>query len=157
MRLETPDFALELSAPSGWDVARSAVPNLVHPHELVAMSNRPIQPTPADSSQPRPMIASLDPAAIFVWAYFQHKDDPEMTAAEDLPDYERFTLPLDYSDSEVFPAYEAREWDPRNFLWRRVGLRVRDTWLTVWMWEGMAAKLTDVDALKAIVKSIQLA
>lgn len=145
-----------MTYPAEWNFARLCVPNLRIPHELFVVANRPIGMVPKNVSQPRPLISDLDRSAMFLWCYYQAGDDPGVTSRADLPDYSRFALPFEYVESEVMPSYEAREWDPADFLWRRLGFQTDSTWLTIWIWEGTKSDLEDVSLVESIVSSVVL-
>jgi len=151
---KTNTFPVAVKYPDTWYFSERPVPGLVSPRQLFAVSNRSIQPTPYGSPQPRPMIANLDAAAMFVWTYYQTPNDPGPQDPGPLPDYSRFRLPLRYLDSQVMGAYDAREWDAARFLWRRLGFQSALTTVTVWIWEGMRAAAADVSAAEEVVDSI---
>jgi hypothetical protein len=113
------DYYVVGSYPDDWHLSRRAVPNLVVPREIFALSNQPIRPTPVNSSQPRPVISSLDSGSIFIWCYYQAEGDPG--DRDPIPGYQPPSYPLSYHRSEVMAASDAREWDSSKFLWRRLG------------------------------------
>lgn len=152
----TNTFQVSIDYPSEWHFAERPVARLVVPRQLFAVSNRPIIPTPRDSSQPRPMIQLLDPGAMFIWSYYQAPHDPSPKFSDNLPNYKRYNYPLQYRESEVFTAANAREWDGASFLWRRVGYDAPQTKLTVWIWEGTRAHPSDLAVAEQILKSVTI-
>jgi hypothetical protein len=158
-------FALSASLPAaGWYTAPSVVPALHSPHELCAISNRPLQQVPPTSELNHPAIEPLDAAAIFLWVYYEVLGDPAIDDPErpPIPDYARYSYPFVYSESEVFPVQPVYDWDHTRFVWRRVGrnlpptaARPQPTALTVMIWEGVQAKANDLQAARTTVASIQ--
>lgn len=156
MTAQTPKVRVRVDRPHDWYFRRAAVPNLDIPRELFALSNRPIRPSPQRNDQPRPAVADLDAGAIFIWAYSQTIGDPQAGDLDPLPDYSRFSLPLQYAHSDVFSSSNAREWDPAKFLWRRIGFQFdQTTVVTVWIWEGTSASHEDITAAAAALASIR--
>src|SRR4029450_3695597 len=109
------DYHVVGSYPDNWHLSRKAVPNLVVPREIFALSNRPIQPTPVSSSQPPPMISSLDSGSIFIWCYYQAEGDPG--DPDPIPAYRRSFYPLSYNHSEVMAGFGGREGGSSRVLW----------------------------------------
>ena len=102
------------------------------------------------------MVQSLDPRAIFLWAYFQAPGDPGPEYVDKIPDYSNFSYPLRYREAEVFSSYNAREWNAADFSWRRVGYDVSGTMLTVWVWEGTQASPMDVATTSDIISGMRI-
>lgn len=155
---------------TGWYASQSVVPTLKAPHELFALSNRPLVQVPASTPDAHmPLIEELDPAAFFVWGYYEVLCDPWLglgpTICPPIPEYGgRFSYPFVYSDSEVFPSQNAFDWSPTDFVWRRLGRdlppttgRTEPAALTVMVWEGTQSTLADTQAAIDIVASIALA
>jgi len=131
------------------------VPSLRIPHELFAVSNRPIVP-PKNPEQNRPALDHLDKGAMFVWCYWQTPDDPNPDERDAVPDYSRWSVPLDYDEAQVFPSSDARQWDSSMFTWRRIGFAAPPTWVTVMVWEGTRAAHGDIDTARAVLASVGL-
>lgn len=91
---------------------------------------------------------------MFIWCYAQRPTDPDPFDPSVVPDYSRYSFPLQYAESEVLPSYSAREWDPADFLWRRLGFVASGWTISVWIWEGTHARQADVDAAGDIVTSV---
>lgn len=153
---QNPHVSVNVQYPSDWHAVKKCVPKLVIPRELFAISNRPIVQTPLDSSQPRPMIQALSARDMFVWCYSQVPGDPDPVHPDAVPDYSRYSMPLRYLESEVFPSTDAREWDSSDFLWRRVGFDTDGVVVTVWVWEGTKADAPLISAAEEIVGSVRL-
>ncbi len=161
-------FNLTVKYPAAWHVASSVVPNLYSPHELCVISNRPLRRVPSNSSQNRPDISALGAKGYLIWIYYEVLGevlgnpvirDPERPP---IPDYSRYSYPLVYSESELFPVQLDYEWGP-NILWRRVGhnlpatARRRDPGaLTVMIWEGTSASADDLRAVEEVVASVSI-
>jgi hypothetical protein len=146
----------------GWYAAPSVVPALRSPHELTAISNRPLQQVPATSEQNTPAISALDAAGYLIWVYYEIQGDPLIDDQErpPIPDYSRFSYPFVYSESQLFPPQVDYGWSSA-ILWRRVGLNLAPTTqrpepaaLTVMIWEGTSASAGDVQAAEDIVGSV---
>lgn len=150
-------LTITASRPDRWHFDDRPVPNLGIPRQLFAVSNRPIRKTPRKSAQPRPMIHGLDPSALFVWCYAQAPGDPDPANPDAVPDYSGARFPLRYRDSEVFPSYDAREWDPTQFLWRRIGFEEGGYAVTIWIWEGTRADAGDIDSVDELLASLEVA
>lgn len=155
MSVPADGFSVAVTYPDSWSFAPNCVPNLIVPRQLFGLSNRPIQVTPPSMSQPRPMLSTLDSGAMFIWSYYQVPGDPNPDEPDVLPDYGRYSLPLTYDESEVLPAYAAREWSPSQFLWRRIGFVNKNVTVTVWIWEGTSASFDDVQMAKQTVASVR--
>jgi hypothetical protein len=157
-------FAVNAKYPTvGWYAAPAVVPALRSPHELCAISNRPLKIVPSTSEENRPAIDELDPASMFIWVYYEVLGDPVIgdPTRPPIPDYSRFSYPFVYRESEVFAAQTAYNWSSSSFQWRRVGLNIaptasrpQPTALTVMVWEGTKSSAADVSATDAIVRSI---
>lgn len=145
---------VKVDRPEHWFFIRKCVPTLRVPRELFGISNRPITPVPDALEQPRPMIATLDSASMFLWCYYQRPGDPDPENLNPIPDYSRYTLPLDYRLSETFPAFDAREWRPSDFLWRRIGFHVGGIAISVFIWEGTAASAADVKTAEQVLATV---
>ena len=155
LKVRFQDYHVVGSYPDNWHLSRKAVPNLVVPREIFALSNRPIQPTPVSSSQPRPMISSLDSGSIFVWCYYQAEGDPG--DPDPIPAYRRSFYPLSYNHSEVMAAFDAREWDSSKFLWRRLGFDQDGLQISIWIWQGTTASSSDLRLAEDAVGSFRIA
>ena len=154
LAVNSPHISLSFSYPADWYQAAKPVPKLLVPRQLFGVSNRPIVSPPAASSQPRPVIADLDPAAMFVWCYYQVPGDPVPADPDPLVDNGRFDLPLQYEQTIVAPAFAAREWDPSKFTRRRIGFRRGSIEVSVSIWEGTRASSADVDKAASVLESI---
>lgn len=102
------------------------------------------------------MIANLPPTAMFVWAYYQMTPDPDIQndTPQAMPDYSRYAIPFTYSQMEVFPATDAREWSAAKFTWRRIGIEHGDKFFTVMIWEGNVAESADIVSAQSVLASI---
>lgn len=158
-------FTVTVRYPSpGWDFAWTVVPALRSPHELCAISNRPLRKVPAASDQNTPDIGGLGPAGYLIWMYYQVRDDPVIDdpAPPPIPDYSRYSYPLVYGEAQVFPARRDYSWGT-DFVWRRVGHNLAPTAarpepaaLTVMTWEGARASADDRHTVEAIVASVSV-
>ena len=86
-------------------------------------------------------------------------DDP---ARPPIPDYSRYSYPLVYGESQVFPAHLDYGWRS-GLIWRRVGhnlapsaARPEPAALTVMIWEGTGVSAADLHAAQAIVGSVRV-
>jgi hypothetical protein len=159
-------FGLSLECPtSGWYTAPSVVPALRSPHELLAVSNRSLKQVPITSEENRPAIDDLDPSSFFIWVYYEVLGDPVIgdPSKPPIPDYSRFSYPFVYSESQVFPAQTAYDWNSSDFIWRRVGRNLAPTLsrpqpaaLTVMVWEGTNTSASDARTTEAIVESVSV-
>src|SRR5579859_7038199 len=98
-------FRLTMGYPAaGWHAAPRLVPALRSPHELHALSNRPLRPLPLTSDQNTPDVARLGPEGCLIWIYYEVLGDPAIDdpAPPPIPDYSRFSYPLDYAEAQVF-------------------------------------------------------
>jgi hypothetical protein len=145
------------SIPEGWFFARKAVPKLVVPRELFVAATSELKATPSETSQPRPWVQTLTASDMVVWCYHQRPEDPDPLDPLAVPDYSRFTLPLAYSESEVFPSTDAREWSPAVFLWRRIGFPLGSARVSVWIWEGTRAQNEALQATERLLASVSAA
>lgn len=148
--------SLQVQLPVGWQYARRSVPLLRFPRELFTIANRRIPTLPPNSDQPRPMVSQMDRNGLLIWCYCQLPDEPNPTEPDAIPEYREFQAPLDYLQSDVRPAHDAREWDPSDFLWRRIGFQHRSIQFTIWIWEGTMSSAPDIDRAAEVVKSIAL-
>lgn len=157
-------FALTVQYPESWYQAASVVPWLRSPHELCAISSRPLQQVPSDSEQNFPMVQALDASGYLIWICYQVFEDPTIDDPQHplIPNYSRFSYPFVYSEAELFPPQLDYEWN-RGLLWRRVGLnlsasleRPEEAALTVMFWEGSGASSFDVQSAEAIVESVSV-
>lgn len=147
---------VQVDYPADWFVSGKCVPKLVIPRELFAISNRPIKTVPRSSSQPRPMIASLDRGAVVLWAYFQIPDDPTPELEGGIPDYRGFSYPFEYAEAEVFAGHNAREWKASDFIWKRLGWGSSNSQFTLWIWEGVDVRPQVVQSAREIVGSVRI-
>jgi hypothetical protein len=149
--------------PAGWDFARSVVPALRSPHELCAISNRRLRRLPATSDENTPDVDGLGASGHLIWIYYQVRGDPAIDdpAQPPIPDYHRYSYPLVYGESQIFPRLDY-DWGP-DLIWRRVGhnlaptaARPEPTALTVMIWEGTGVSAADLRAAQAIVASVRV-
>jgi hypothetical protein len=161
-------FDLTVKYPTGWHVASRVVPNLYSPHELCAISNRPLRQVPATSDQNTPDVSAIDAKGYLIWIYYEVLGevlgnpvirDPERPP---IPDYSRYSYPLVYSESQLFPMQLAYDWGP-DILWRRVGHNLTPTAqrpqhaaLTVMIWEGTRTSADDLRAVEQVVASVSI-
>jgi hypothetical protein len=162
-------FNLTVQYPeAGWYAASGVVPNLYSPHELCVMSNRPLRKVPLTSDQNHPDINALGNTGCLIWVYYEVlgevlgnpvTPDPERPP---IPDYSRYSYPLAYSESQVFPPQLGYDWSS-NVLWRRLGHNLAPTAqrpepaaLTVMIWEGNRAAADDLHAVEAVVRSVSV-
>ena len=98
----------------------SVVPALRSPHELCAISNRPLRRLPATSDQNTPDLCGLGAAGCLIWMYYEVRGDPAIAdaARPPIPDYSRYSYPLDYGEAQVFPRKLAYAWGA-DLVWRR--------------------------------------
>jgi hypothetical protein len=153
------DFAgrsIQGSYPDDWHLIPKAVPKLVVPRELFAVSNRPMQPVPTDSSQPRPMIASLDDGALVIWCYYQVPGDPDAGRPDPTPDYKGPSYPLAFGRSEIMDPSDAREWESSRFLWRRLGVAHNGAKITLWIWQGTNCSSSVLAQAEQVLRSIRI-
>lgn len=158
-------FRLTVSYPlAGWDFAPSVVPALRSPHELCAISNRPLRRLPAASDQNTPDLGGLGAAGCLIWIYYEVRGDPVIAdpARPPIPDYSRYSYPLAYGEAQVFPPKLAYAWGA-DFVWRRVGHNLAPTparpdpaALTVMTWEGPRLSAADRHAVGVIVASVRV-
>jgi hypothetical protein len=163
-------FRLSIDCPAaGWYVAPKVVPNLYSPHELCAISNRPLRQVPITSEQNTPDLSALGPSGCLIWIYYEVlgevlgdpvTQDPERPP---IPDYGRYSYPLVYSESQAFPVQLRYDWSA-DILWRRLGhdlaptaRRPKPAALTVMIWEGTRATADDLHAVEAMVGSVAIA
>jgi hypothetical protein len=161
-----PGFSLTVRYPPvGWDFAPRVVPALRSPHELGALSNRPMRPLPATSDQNTPDVSGLGAAGCLLWMYYEVRGDPVIDdpARPPIPDYSRYSYPLVYGESQVFPRRRDYAW-AADLIWRRVGrnlgpvpARPQPAALTVMIWEGSRMSAGDLRAAAAIVASVSVA
>jgi len=149
---------------TGWYAASSVVPALHSPHELCVISNRRLRQVPATSEQNTPDISALDAAGYLIWFYYEMLGDSAIRDPQrpPIPDYRRYSYPLVYSDSQVFPAQLKYDWS-EQILWRRLGhnlaptaRRPEPTAITVMIWEGIRASVQDLHAAEAMVASVSI-
>lgn len=161
-------FDLTVKYPQGWYSADRVVPNLFSPHELCVVSNRPLRRVPATSDQNRPDVSALGPEGYLIWIYYEVLGevlgspvipDPERPP---IPDYSRFSYPMNYSESQVFPVQLDYDWGT-GLIWRRVGRNLAPTAsrpapaaLTVMIWEGKNASVEDLRAVESVVQSVSV-
>jgi len=150
--------------PAGWDFAPSVVPALRSPHELCAISNRRLRRLPATSDQNTPDVGGLGASGHLIWIYYQVRGDPVIDdqARPPIPDYRRYSYPLVYGESQIFPAGVDYTWGA-DLIWRRVGRNLAPTAarpepaaLTVMIWEGARVSAADLRAAEAIVASVRV-
>lgn len=161
-------FELTVKHPWHWHVASRVVPNLYSPHELCTISNRPLRQVPITSDQNRPDVSALGSKGYLIWIYYEVLGevlgnpiirDPERPP---IPDYSRYSYPLEYRESQLFPVQLDYEWDS-SLLWRRVGHNLSPTArrpepaaLTVMIWEGIRASADDLRIVEEIVASVSV-
>jgi hypothetical protein len=158
-------FRLTVSyPPGGWDVAPRVVPALLSPHELCAISNRPLRRLPATSDQNTPDLSGLGPAGCLIWIYYEVRSDPAIAdpGRPPIPDYSRYAYPLVYAEAQVFPRNLDYAWGA-DFTWRRAGRNLAPTparphpaALTVMTWEGPRLPAADRQAVAAIMASVRI-
>lgn len=158
-------FRLSVRYPqAGWHVAPSVVPALRSPHELCALSNRRLRTLPATSDQNTPDVSGLDASGCLIWMYYEVLNDPAIDdpARPPIPDYNRYSYPLVYSQAQVFPRRRDYAWGA-ELTWRRAGhnlapvpARPDPAALTVMIWEGTRASADDLRAAAAIVASVSV-
>jgi len=150
--------------PACWDFAPSVVPALRSPHELCAISNRRLRRLPATSDQNTPDVGGLGASGHLIWIYYQVRGDPVIDdpARPPIPDYRRYSYPLAYGESQIFPAGVDYAWGA-DLIWRRVGRNLAPTparpepaALTVMIWEGARVSAADLRAAEAIVASVRV-
>lgn len=150
--------------PAGWDVAPRVVPALRSPHELCALSNRRLRILPRVSDQNTPDVGGLGAAGCLIWIYYQVLGDPVIDdpARPPIPDYGRYSYPLVYGESQVFPRRLDYDWGP-DLIWRRLGhnlapspARPEPAALTVMIWEGRRLPAADLRAARQIVTSVSV-
>jgi hypothetical protein len=149
--------------PAGWDVAPRVVPALRSPHEMCALSNRRLRILPAVSDQNTPDLSGLGPGGCLIWIYYEVLGDPAIDdpARPLIPDYHRYSYPLVYGESQVFPPLDY-DWG-EDLIWRRLGHNLRpdparpqQAALTVMIWEGRRLATADLRTAKQIVTSIEV-
>jgi hypothetical protein len=153
-------FNLTVEYPeSGWHVASKVVPALRSPHELCAISNRPLRQVPITSEENRPDISALGAAGYLIWIYYEVLGDPVIGDPElpPIPDYSRYSYPLAYNESQVLYGWSS------SILWRRLGHNLAPTAqrperaaLTVMIWEGTSASADDRHVIEAMVASASI-
>lgn len=158
-------FRLSVRYPSaGWDFAPSVVPALRSPHELCAISNRRLRRLPANSDENTPDVGGLGASGHLIWMYYEVLGDPVINdpARPPIPDYSRYSYPLVYGESQVFPARLDYGWGS-DLIWRRVGhnlapsaTRPEPAALTVMIWEGAKVSAADLHAARAVVASVRV-
>lgn len=150
--------------PAGWDFAARVVPALRSPHELGALSNRPLRTLPATSDQNTPDVSALDGSGLLIWMYYEVLNDPVINdpARPPIPDYRRYSYPLVYDEAQVFPRRRDYAWGA-DLIWRRVGHnlgsapgRPDPAALTVMIWAGTRVAAHDLRAAEAIVASVRV-
>lgn len=159
-----PGFTLSVRYPSaGWDFAPSVVPALRSPHELCALSNRPLRKLPAQSAENTPDVSGLGASGLLIWIYYEARNDQLINdrARPPIPDYSRYSYPLVYGEAQVFPARDY-SWGT-DLIWRRVGhnlapapARPGPVAVTVMIWEGARVSAGDLRAAEAIVASVSV-
>lgn len=158
-------FSLRVRYPqAGWDIAPRVVPALRSPHELCALSNRRLRILPRTSDQNTPDVDSLGPSGCLIWIYYQVLGDPAIDdpARPPIADYSRYSYPLVYGESKVFPPRLDYDWGS-SLIWRRLGhnlppakARPEPAALTVMIWEGRQLPASDLRAVQAIVTSVSI-
>lgn len=151
------NYPFTIEYPEEWSVEPRAVPNLRYPVELCSVSNRPIRRrTTANDPVSRPLIDGLDASAIFVWSYIQPTSESgDPLGTNERPNYPTYSPPLRFHDAEVWPSSDAREWNPNEFQWMRLGFAVQEGSVSVWVWQGTQAGQSEVMELEAMVESIR--
>ena len=150
--------------PAGWDIASRVVPALRSPHELCALSNRRLRTLPVTSDQNTPDVSGLGPSGCLIWIYYEVLGDPAIDdpARPPIPDYSRYSYPLAYGESQVFPPDLDYDWGT-NLTWRRLGRNLAPTparpqpaALTVMIWAGRRLAASDLRATQEIVASVSV-
>jgi hypothetical protein len=159
-----PGFTVSVRYPSaGWDFAPSVVPALRSPHELCALSNRPLRTLPAVSEENTPDVSRLGASGLLIWVYYEVRSDPLTNdpGRPPIPDYSRYSYPFDYGEAQVFPARDYA-WGA-DLSWRRVGhnlapalTRPDPVAVTVMVWQGTRVSAADLRAAGAIVASVSV-
>jgi hypothetical protein len=128
------------------------------------LSNRRLRKLPATSDRNTPDVSRLDAAGCLIWIYYEVLNDPVIDdpARPPIPDYSRYSYPLAYSESQVFPRRRDYAWGA-DVIWRRVGRNLAPTparphpaALTVMIWEGTRIPAEDLRAAEAIVASVSV-
>ena len=149
--------------PAGWDAAPRVIPALRSPHELCVLSNRRLRTLPAVSEQNTPDVSGLGVSGCLIWMYYEVLGDPAIDdpGRPPIPDYRRYSYPLVYSESQVFPRLDY-DWG-EDLIWRRLGHnlapvpgRPEPAALTVMIWEGRRLARADLRAAKQIVTSVEV-
>lgn len=153
-RRDAPMGSVVVVYPDTWVLSEKYVSELVVPRELFGVSTSNVPITPRGSEQPRPMIESLNSSDVVIWSYYQVPGDPDPEHPDSVPDYSHWRLPLKYADSDLLESTAAREWNPTDFLWKRLGFEVDETRITIWVWEGTHASSRSLDETAAIVRSV---
>ncbi len=160
-------FQLAVDHPVDWHFGRRLVPNLYSPRELCTISNRPLRPVPVTSTQNRPDLSNLDSHGYLIWIYYEVLGEvigdptiPDPTRPP-IPDYSRYSYPLAYSESQLFPRL-SYDWGS-DLQWRRVGHNLGPTAerpepaaLTVMVWEGVRTSAADLRIVEGIVSSVSV-
>jgi hypothetical protein len=93
---------------------------------------------------------------MFIGATTKLQGDPNPDDPDSVPQYPAYQSPLRYRDAEVFSSTDAREWNPTDFSWRRVGFTVNGIWFTVWVWEGTRASVADITVAEDAIASVRV-
>lgn len=150
--------------PAGWDVAPRVIPALQSPHELCVLSNRRLRTLPVTSDQNTPDVAGLGASGCLIWIYYQVLGDPVIDdpARPPIPDYSRYSYPLVFGESQVFPRNLDYDWGT-DLIWRRLGHNLAPTparpepaALTVMIWQGRQLPTSDHRATQDIVTSVSV-
>lgn len=152
---QTRGVRVSFEYPEGWHTDTTPVTSLVVPRQLLAASNRPIRITPKSTDRSRPDLTSLDRRGILLWGYLQLPNDPEPFDGS-LPEYASSGAAMRYDGAEALPGFEARDWSPSDFLWKRIGRRLGDLAFTLWIWEGAQAIPSDIATARGIVNSLRI-
>jgi hypothetical protein len=148
--------------PAGWDVAPRVIPALRSPHELCVLSNRRLRTLPVTSDQNTPDVTGLGASGCLIWIYYEVLGDPVIDdpARPPIPDYSRYSYPLVYGESQVFPPGVDYDWGT-SLIWRRLGYnlapapaRPEPAALTVMIWEGRRLPAGDLRMARQIVTSV---
>jgi hypothetical protein len=116
------------------------------------------------SDENTPDVSGLGSSGYFIWIYYEIKNDPLIgdPGRPPIPDYSRYSYPLVYGESQVFPRQRDYSWG-MNLIWRRVGHNLPPTparpdaaALTVMIWEGARVSAGDLRAAEAIVASVSV-
>jgi hypothetical protein len=156
IQVNEPEFDMRITAPDHWTLIRKAVPKLEVPRQLFSTSNGRIFAPEAESSQPRPMIQTMDPSSVFLWGCLQRPGDPDPLAPDPVLDNTSLGYPFNYDQAIARESTDAREWSSTDFVWKRVGCKLGELSITIWIWEGTQAKDSTIQEARSILNHIDL-